>query len=147
MSLMKRWSFNRLSLNARVVLVVAVVIAGLTGLTVMNAFESRTRQMEGLERTLRSEIQSAISVATAYDKRAAAGEFSAAEAKRLALRQIEDMQWDGGKGYIFAFDSGMTMPASSALMVAGTRCSTVFHGRNMASENPPHRCPGKSADV
>jgi methyl-accepting chemotaxis protein len=109
MSVLKRWSFNRLSLNARVVLVVAVVIAGLTGLTVMNAFESRTRQMEGLERTLRSEIQSAISVATAYDKRAAAGEFSAAEAKRLALRQIEDMQWDGGTGYIFAFDSGMTM--------------------------------------
>ena len=106
---LKRWSFNRMSLNARVALVVVVVIAGLVGLTVMNAFESRTRQMEGLERTLRSEIESAISVATAYDKRAAAGEFSAAEAKRLALRQIEDMQWDEGTGYIFAFDTGLTM--------------------------------------
>ncbi|HXD35227.1 MAG TPA: methyl-accepting chemotaxis protein [Rhodanobacter sp.] len=109
MSFPKRWSFNRLSLNARVVLVVVVVIAGLIGLTVMNAFESRARQMDGLERTLRSEIQSAISVAAAYDKRAASGEFSATEARRLALRQIEDMQWDGGTGYIFAFDTGMTM--------------------------------------
>jgi methyl-accepting chemotaxis protein len=109
MLFLKRWSFNRLSLNARVALVVVVVVAGLVGLTVMNAFESRTRQMEGLERTLRSEIQSAVSVATAYDKRAAGGEFSAAEAKRLALRQIEDMQWNEGTGYIFAFDTGLTM--------------------------------------
>jgi methyl-accepting chemotaxis protein len=109
MSFLKRWSFNRLSLNARVALVVVVVVAGLVGLTVMNAFESRTRQMEGLERTLRSEIQSAVSVATAYDKRAASGEFSAAEARRLALRQIEDMQWNEGTGYIFAFDTGLTM--------------------------------------
>jgi methyl-accepting chemotaxis protein len=109
MSFLKRWSFNRLSLNARVVLVVVVVIAGLTGLTVMNAFESRARQMEGLERTLSSEIQAAISVATAYEKRATAGEFSDAEARRLALRDIEAMRWDGGTGYIFAFDSGMTM--------------------------------------
>ncbi|HUH55189.1 MAG TPA: methyl-accepting chemotaxis protein [Rhodanobacter sp.] len=106
---LKRRSFSRMSLNARVALVVVVVIAGLVGLTVMNAFESRTRQMEGLERTLRSEIESAISVAAAYDKRAAAGEFSAAEAKRLALRQIEDMKWDEGTGYIFAFDTGLTM--------------------------------------
>ncbi|MGN6329665.1 MAG: methyl-accepting chemotaxis protein [Rhodanobacter sp.] len=109
MSFLKRWSFNRLSLNARVALVVVVVVAGLVGLTVMNAFESRTRQMEGLERTLRSEIESAISVAAAYDKRAASGEFSAAEARRLALRQIEDMKWDEGTGYIFAFDTGLTM--------------------------------------
>jgi methyl-accepting chemotaxis protein len=109
MSFLKRWSFNRLSLNARVALVVVVVVAGLVGLTVMNAFESRTRQMEGLERTLRSEIQSAVSVAAAYDKRAASGEFSAAEAQRLALRQIEDMQWNEGTGYIFAFDTGLTM--------------------------------------
>ncbi|WP_343882827.1 methyl-accepting chemotaxis protein [Rhodanobacter caeni] len=119
MSFLKRWSFNRLSLNARVALVVVVVVAGLVGLTVMNAFESRTRQMEGLERTLRSEIESAISVSAAYDKRAASGEFSAAEARRLALRQIEDMKWDEGTGYIFAFDTGLTMrmhPLKKALI-------------------------------
>jgi len=109
MLLSKRWSFSRLSLNARVVLVVVMVVAGLASLTVMSAFESRDRQMDGLERTLRSEIQAAISVATAYDKRAAAGEFSDAEAEKLALRQIADMQWDNGTGYIFAFDNGLTM--------------------------------------
>jgi methyl-accepting chemotaxis protein len=106
---LKRWSFNRLSLNARVLLVMVVVIAGLAGLTVMNAFASRNRQMNGLERTLRSEIESAISVAGGFHERAARGEFSEAEAQRLALAQIHDMQWDDGTGYIFVFDTDMIM--------------------------------------
>jgi methyl-accepting chemotaxis protein len=105
----KRWSFNRLSLNARVLLVMVVVIAGLVGLTVMNAFASRSRQMSGLERTLRSEIETAISVASGFHARAAKGEFSDAEAERLALAQIHDMRWDGGTGYVFVFDTGMIM--------------------------------------
>jgi methyl-accepting chemotaxis protein len=133
MSSLKRWTFNRLSLNARVALVVVVVVAGLIGLTVMNAFESRTRQMEGLERTLRSEIQSAISLASAYDKRAAGGEFSDAEAQRLAFQQIHDMQWNDGKGYIFIFDTGMTVrmhPLKKDLV-----------GKNVANETDAHGKP------
>jgi methyl-accepting chemotaxis protein len=101
---LKRWSFSRLSLNARVLLVMVVVIAGLTSLTVMNAFESRNRQMQGLESTLRSEIESAVSVANGFHERAGKGEFSEAEAQKLALAQIRNMQWDGGAGYIFVFD-------------------------------------------
>ena len=104
-----KWSFRRLSLNARVVLVVVVVMAGLAGLTVMNALQSRASQMAGLEHLLRSEVESAVSVARAYEERAAKGEFSEAEAKKLALAQIRDMQWNGGAGYIFAFDDGYTL--------------------------------------
>ncbi|EIL92360.1 Cache sensor-containing methyl-accepting chemotaxis sensory transducer [Rhodanobacter fulvus Jip2] len=109
MSLLKRWSFNRLSLNARVVLVVVVVIAGLIGLTVMNAFESRALQMNGLQNTLRSEVQTAIAVATNFHDRAAKGEFSVAEAQRLALAQIHQMRWDDGAGYVFAFDANYVL--------------------------------------
>ena len=106
---LKSFSLSRLSLNARVAWVVVVVIAGLASLTVMNAFESRSRQMSGLERTLRSEIESAITVASGFQKRAAGGEFSEAEAQRLALAQIHDMQWDNGTGYIFVFGTDMIM--------------------------------------
>ncbi|TAL85184.1 MAG: chemotaxis protein [Rhodanobacter sp.] len=101
----KRWSFNRLSLNARVALVVVVVMVGLAGLAVMNAFESRASQMQGLEATLRSEIESAVSVANDFHGRALKGEFSEAEAQKLALAQISHMRWNNGAGYIFVFDN------------------------------------------
>ncbi|MFC5436767.1 methyl-accepting chemotaxis protein [Rhodanobacter umsongensis] len=102
---LRSFSLSRLSLNARVAWVVVVVIAGLASLTVMNAFESRARQMQGLESTLRSAIESAISVAGGFHERAVKGEFSEPEAQKLALAQIHGMQWDGGAGYIFAFDN------------------------------------------
>ncbi|CAM5459172.1 methyl-accepting chemotaxis protein [Rhodanobacter lindaniclasticus] len=105
----KRWSLSRLSLNARVMLVVVVIVAGLTGLTVLHAFQSRARQMSALEHTLRSQIESAVSVASAFHERAGKGEFSQAEAQKLALAQIRDMRWDKGTGYIFVFDTGLVM--------------------------------------
>jgi methyl-accepting chemotaxis protein len=104
-----KWSFQRLSLNAKVVLVVVVVMAGLVGLAVMNALHSRASQMDGLERLLRSEVESAVSLAQAYDARAARGEFSRADARKLALAQIRDMQWDRGAGYVFAFGDDYTL--------------------------------------
>ena len=99
-----KWSFQRMSLNARVMLVVAAVVVGLSSLTVMTAFASRERQMQGLESLLRSEIESGISVAEAFHERAAKGEFSEAQAQKLALAQIGAMRWNAGAGYIFAFD-------------------------------------------
>jgi methyl-accepting chemotaxis protein len=104
-----KWSFQRMSLNARVMLVVAAVVVGLSSLTVMTAFASRERQMQGLESLLRSEIESGISVAEAFHERAAKGEFSEAQAQKLALAQIGAMRWNAGAGYIFAFDDDYTL--------------------------------------
>jgi len=96
--------FDRLSLNARVVLVLAVVLAGLAALATVGALQDRANQMAGLEHLLRSQVQAAIAVAKAYDERAAKGEFSPAEARKRALAQIGRQRWDGGAGYVFAFD-------------------------------------------
>ncbi|HKR77029.1 MAG TPA: methyl-accepting chemotaxis protein [Rhodanobacter sp.] len=104
-----KWSFQRLSLNARVVLVVVVVMAGLAGLTVMNALQDRASQMTGLEHLLRSEIESAVSVARGFHERAARGEFSETEAQQRALAQIRNMRWDNGVGYVFAFGTDLVM--------------------------------------
>ncbi|MBD8871440.1 methyl-accepting chemotaxis protein [Rhodanobacter sp. DHB23] len=104
-----KWSFHRLSVNARTVLVVVVVVAGLLGLTVMNAWHSRSNQMAGLQNLLRSQIESAVSVAQGFHERAQKGEFSEAEAEKRALAQIHDMRWSGGTGYIFVFADDYTL--------------------------------------
>lgn len=127
----KRWSFNQLSLNARLALVVVVVVVGLVSLTVMNAFQSRDRQMAGLERTLSSEIESAISVAEQMHARVIKGELSEADAQRMALAQIRNMQWNEGTGYIFAFDSGLVMrmhPLKPELIGKNIRAETDARG-------------------
>ncbi len=105
----KRWSFGRLSLNARLAVVVAVVIVGLVSLTTMSTLENRDRQMGGLEYSLKSQVESAISIAENFHERAAKGEFSEAKAQQLALAQIQNMRWDGGAGYVFAFDTDMVL--------------------------------------
>ncbi|MGP1666030.1 MAG: oleate hydratase, partial [Rhodanobacter sp.] len=109
MSPLHRWSFRRLSMNARVAVVVVMVVAGLASLTVINAFDSRARQMDGLQVSLSNEIETAVSVATQFHERAVKGEMSEQEAERQALAVIHDMQWNKGKGYIFVFDTGLIM--------------------------------------
>ena len=105
----KRWSFDRLSLNARVILVVVMVIVGLATLTVMNALGRRASQMTDLGNLLQSQVESAISVAKDYQARAAKGEFGEDEAKKQALAQILQMRWGDGAGYVFVFDDNYTL--------------------------------------
>ncbi|HEY9130203.1 MAG TPA: cache domain-containing protein, partial [Dyella sp.] len=99
-----RW-FGRTSLNARVWLVLLTVATGLAGLTVVSEIESRDVQMAALGDSLHDQVQSAIAIADDYRRRAATGEMSEADARKLALREIQAMRWDEGTGYIFAFDS------------------------------------------
>ncbi|HKU79930.1 MAG TPA: methyl-accepting chemotaxis protein [Rhodanobacteraceae bacterium] len=102
-----KWSFQRMSLNARVMLVVVAVVIGLTSLMVLSAFGGRARQMHGLENLLRAEVESAVSVVKASQARAAKGELGEAEAQKQALAQIRDMRWDDGKGYIYVFGTNL----------------------------------------
>ncbi|WP_424682514.1 methyl-accepting chemotaxis protein [Frateuria sp. YIM B11624] len=132
MSVFQRWSLGRLSLNARVGVVVVMMVVGLAGLTVLNAFSSRDRQMTALAHNLQSQIESAVSVAQRFHDRAQKGELSEAEAQRQALAQIHDMQWKGGKGYIFAFDSGLVMrehPLKPELVGKSIAGETDFKGK------------------
>jgi methyl-accepting chemotaxis protein len=111
-----RGFFDRLSLNARLVLVMSVVVLGLFGLTMLNAVQKRASQMDGLESLLRSQIESAVSVAAAFHERAGKGEFSEAEAQKRALAQIHDMQWNKGAGYVFAFDDKYTLTSHPVML-------------------------------
>ncbi|MDE1965434.1 MAG: cache domain-containing protein [Xanthomonadaceae bacterium] len=100
---------DRLSLRARVWLVIVLVIAGLASLTVISAMETRRQQMAALTADLSNHVDAAISIAEAYRQRAAAGEFDQAEAERRALKVIESMRWAKGTGYLFATDSKLVL--------------------------------------
>ncbi|HET6431094.1 methyl-accepting chemotaxis protein [Dyella sp.] len=101
--------FDRLSLNARVWLVIALVIAGLAALTVASAMETRHQQMTALTDNLANHAASAVAIADSFRARAAAGEFSEEEARTRALAAIQAMRWDGGTGYLFAIDSKLVL--------------------------------------
>jgi methyl-accepting chemotaxis protein len=101
--------FSRLTLNTRVWLVMAIVIVGLTSLSAISVMDSREEQMTALAGTLKKQVESATAVIDDYRARAEKGEMSQAEARKQALREIQVMRWDGGTGYIFAFDSNLTL--------------------------------------
>jgi methyl-accepting chemotaxis protein len=100
---------ERLSLAARVWLVIAIVVIGLFALTVMSAVDSRSLQMHAREQALGDEVATAVSLLQGYHDRAAKGEFSDAEAQRRALAALSTLRWNNGTGYVFVFDSGLIM--------------------------------------
>lgn len=100
---------ERLSLAARVGLVIVIVVVGLITLTVMSAFDSRNLQMQARERALGDEVATAMALMQSYHDRAAAGEFSDAEAQRRALAAVSVLRWGDGTGYVYAFDSDLIM--------------------------------------
>lgn len=108
MSAFKNW-FGRTTLNTRVWMVMTVVVLGLIGQTVMSGIESRRVQMAVLANTLEQHVTAAIAIADAYHARAVKGETSDLEARVAALDDIKAMRWSNKTGYVFAFDSALTM--------------------------------------
>ncbi|WP_230474970.1 methyl-accepting chemotaxis protein [Dyella monticola] len=100
---------QRLSLSARVWLVIAIVVVGLVALTVMSSVASRGLQMQARERALGDEVATAMSLLQSYHDRAAKGEFTEAEAQRRALSAMSALRWNNGTGYVYVFDSHLTM--------------------------------------
>jgi len=108
MSAVENW-FGRTRLNTRVWMVMTVVVLGLVAQTVMSGVESRRVQMRVLSETLEQHVSAAMAIADAYHARAQKGGISDAEARVNALQDIEAMRWSDNSGYVFAFDSSLTM--------------------------------------
>jgi len=100
---------DRLSLAAKVWLVIAFVVAGLLALTVISAFDSRRLQMEARVHALADEVGTAESLVESFHARAQAGEFSDEEGRRRAMVALSALRWNDGKGYVFVFDSNYVM--------------------------------------
>src|ERR1700744_3460675 len=102
-------AIDRLSLAAKVWLVIAFVGAGLATLTLVSALDSRRLQMASRVRALGDEVNTAISLIDSYHARAVAGQLSDEEAKKQALAAVSALRWNKGAGYVFAFDSNFVM--------------------------------------
>jgi len=100
---------ERLSLSARVWLVVVVAVAGLVVLTVMSCLDGRGLLMQARERALSDEVATATSLIDSYRNRAAKGEFNEAEAQRRAMQAVSALRWNNGTGYVYVFDSNLVM--------------------------------------
>jgi methyl-accepting chemotaxis protein len=100
---------DRMSLAAKVWLVIAFVVAGLATLTLVSALDSRRLQMAARVNALNDEVNTAISLLDSYHARAASGELSDEEAKRQALAAVSALRWNKGAGYVYAFDSNYVM--------------------------------------
>ena len=100
---------ERLSLSARVWLVVIVAVAGLVALTVMSCLDGRGLLMQARERALSDEVATATSLIDSYRNRAAKGEFNEAEAQRRAMQAVSALRWNNGTGYVYVFDSNLVM--------------------------------------
>jgi methyl-accepting chemotaxis protein len=101
--------FGRLTLNTRVWMVMGIVVVGLASLSAVSEIENRAEQMQTLAATLQKQVESATSIVEAYHARAAKGELPEAEAKKLALAEVQAMRWDKGTGYLFGFDSNLVL--------------------------------------
>ncbi|QNK02549.1 methyl-accepting chemotaxis protein [Dyella telluris] len=125
---------DRLSLAAKVWLVIAFVIAGLVTLTVVSAFDSRRLQMEARVHALSDHVATAMAVAQSFHDRAKAGEFTDEDAKRRAFAVIRAMRWgNGGSGYVFVFDSNFIMHVHAFL--------PEKEGKNVADDKDPNGKP------
>jgi len=102
-------AIDRLSLAAKVWLVIAFVVAGLATLTLVSALDSRRLQMASRVSALGDEVNTAISLIDSYHVRAVAGQLSDEEAKKQALAAVSALRWNKGAGYVFAFDSQFVM--------------------------------------
>lgn len=100
---------ERLSLAARVWLVIAMVVVGLVALTAMSAIDSRSLQMQAREHALSDQVATATSLIQSYHDRAEKGEFTEAEAQQRALHALSALRWNNGTGYVYVFDSGLIM--------------------------------------
>ena len=100
---------ERLSLSARVWLVIGVAVAGLLALTIMSSLDGRGLLMQARERALGDEVATATSLIDSYRQRAAKGEFNETEAQRQAMQALSALRWNNGTGYVYVFDSNLVM--------------------------------------
>ncbi|WP_213768894.1 methyl-accepting chemotaxis protein [Caballeronia sp. dw_19] len=96
------------SLNAKLQFVVAAVWAGLIAIAILWVYTNRETMMEAQRTDLVHVVDSAVSIATRYQKLADSGAMPVDDAKKAALEQIRAIRF-GTDGYIPIIDSKPNM--------------------------------------
>ncbi|AIO96500.1 methyl-accepting chemotaxis protein [Burkholderia pseudomallei] len=95
---------NRMSLNRKLWLALALVWVGLLGVGAWSAFETRTTMLAERKEGMANLVDSAAGVVKAYYALAQSGKMSDEDARRDALERIAAMRY-GDSGYLFVMDS------------------------------------------
>ena len=103
---------NKLSFNQKIALMMASAVAGIAIVCGISVWQTRNEIIQGKQAALRTAVQSAQSVVTAFQARVAAGTMSEADAKKAAADAIRPARY-GAEGkdyfYIFTLDAGGVM--------------------------------------
>ncbi|MCL4665822.1 methyl-accepting chemotaxis protein [Burkholderia pseudomallei] len=95
---------NRMSLNRKLWLALALVWVGLLGVGAWSAFETRTTMLAERKEGMANLVDSAAGVVKAYYALAQSGKMSDEDARRDALERLAAMRY-GDSGYLFVMDS------------------------------------------
>jgi methyl-accepting chemotaxis protein len=90
----------KLGIGAKIWMLVALLVAGLGMLTAQSLSSTRDTLVEDRRQTLRQTVEMAASIVEGYRARAAKGEFSEAEAQRLAKETLRMVRY-GKNDYVF----------------------------------------------
>ena len=112
---------DRLSIKTKLYLIVGLAAVSLVVAIGLAASGMRTRMVEERIAKLRSIDETALGLATALEKRAAAGEFGRAEAIDRFRKDLHDMRYDGQNGYLNVYDmDGKSIANSTNAALEGT---------------------------
>ncbi|MBH9653663.1 cache domain-containing protein [Burkholderia pseudomallei] len=95
---------NRMSMNRKLWLALALVWVGLLGVGAWSAFETRTTMLAERKEGMANLVDSAAGVVKAYYALAQSGKMSDEDARRDALERLAAMRY-GDSGYLFVMDS------------------------------------------
>ncbi|AOJ70095.1 MULTISPECIES: methyl-accepting chemotaxis protein [Burkholderia] len=95
---------NRMSLNRKLWLALALVWIGLLGVGAWSAFETRATMLAERKEGMANLVDSAAGVVKAYHALAQSGKMSDDDARREALERLSAMRY-GDSGYLFVMDS------------------------------------------
>ncbi|MEG3617342.1 cache domain-containing protein [Magnetovibrio sp. PR-2] len=110
-------NLQNLPINKKLLLIVALVAAGMVAFFVISLMSLRSEMMESRQQKTKSIVESSLSIVSHFESRAQNGEISVEDAKVLAKEAVEFMRYDGGNyAWINNLDAQMVMhPIKPAL--------------------------------
>ncbi|MEN3811342.1 methyl-accepting chemotaxis protein [Chromobacterium sp. TRC.1.1.SA] len=118
-----------LSLKARLVGLMALVVVVVCGLGVVSVYNQRQVMLQDRQDKVRNLVQSAVGLVSSYEKLVESGKIGEADAKRMLSKALSSMHYEKAD-YFFAYDSDWNYVAHGA--------KPELIGKNLAGVKDPN---------